>query len=269
MNNKKNWNFIIGCILVLLSLALILVGFFWTPYDTETMQVADKLKGISLLHPFGTDQFGRDVLSRVMKGMGTTFLIACGTVSIGLFFGFILGASAGFFRGFYDEVVLRITDTLFSFPAILIALVIVSLFGSGTYFILLALGIAFVPSFTRVIRAEYIRHREKEYVDAARVMGASSIRIIVIHILPNLRTILLTNVLIGFNNAILAEASMSFLGIGVQPPQASLGRMLSESQAYMFSAPWCAIFPGLMIICMVLGVSLLSEGYKNREKRRN
>jgi peptide/nickel transport system permease protein len=263
MKKKKNWNLIIGSIIVTIVLLMVFIGFFWTPYDTEAMNVTEKLNGISLKHPFGTDQFGRDVFSRVMEGMGVSFIIACGTVAIGLFFGFIFGSSSGCFRGFYDDVILRITDTLFAFPAILIALVIVSLFEPGSYLVLIALGIAFIPSFTRVIRAEYIRNRELEYVAAAKVMGASSWRIIFIHILPNCRTIILTNVLIGFNNAILAEASMSYLGIGVQPPEASLGRMLSESQAYLFSAPWCAIFPGIMIVCMVLGFSLLAEGLKD------
>ena len=263
MKKRKNWNLIIGIILILFVLILVFVGFFWTPYDTETMNATEKLKEISILHPFGTDQFGRDVFSRVMKGMGVSFLIACGTVAIGLIFGFILGSTSGYFRGVYDEVILRVSDVLFAFPAILIALVIVSLLGSGTYLVLIALGIAFIPSFTRVIRAEYIRAREMEYVSAAKVMGASHLRIIFVHILPNCRQIILTNVLIGFNNAILAEAGMSYLGIGVRPPDASLGRMLSESQAYLFSAPWCAFFPGIMIVCMVLGFSLLSEGLKD------
>jgi peptide/nickel transport system permease protein len=264
MKKHKNWDLLIGAVFVGFVLLLVLVGFFWTPYNVEAMNVSEKFQRVSLTHLFGTDQFGRDIFSRVMKGMGVSFLIAFGTIGIGLSFGFLFGATSGYFGGIYDEVVMRLTDTFFAFPAILIALVIVSLFGSGKYFVLLALGIAFIPSFTRVIRAEYIRNREKEYVDAAKIMGANSFRIIFIHILPNCKTIILTNILIGFNNAILAEAGMSYLSIGVQPPDASLGRMLSEAQAYLFSAPWCAIFPGIMIIVMVLGFTLLSEGIKNR-----
>lgn len=265
MKRHKNWDLLIGCMLVGAVLLFVFIGYFWTPYNVEAMNVSEKLQGVSINHIFGTDQFGRDVFSRVMKGMGVSFVIAFGTIGIGLFFGFVFGSTSGFFGGIYDEIVMRLTDTFFAFPAILIALVIVSLFGSGKYFVLIALGIAFIPSFTRVIRAEYIRNKEKEYVDAAKIMGASKFRIIFIHILPNCRTIILTNVLIGFNNAILAEAGMSYLSIGVQPPDASLGRMLSESQAYLFSAPWCAVFPGITIIIMVLGFSLLSDGMKKRK----
>ena len=263
MKKRKNWNFLIGIILVGVVLLLVFIGFFWTPYNISAMSVSEKFQGISFRHIFGTDQFGRDVFSRVMKGMGVSFLIASGTVAIGLFFGFVFGSTSGYFGGFYDEIVMRVADTFFAFPAILIALVVVSLFGTGKYFVLLALGIAFTPSFTRVIRAEYIKNKEKEYVDSAKIMGANSFRIIFVHILPNCKTILLTNILIGFNNAILAEAGMSYLSIGVQPPDASLGRMLAEAQAYLFSAPWCAIFPGIMIVIMVLGFTLLSEGIKN------
>jgi peptide/nickel transport system permease protein len=269
MKKRKNWELFIGLILVGVVIVLVLLGIFWTPYQVETMNVSEKLQGVSWHHIFGTDQFGRDVFSRVMKGMGVSFLIATGTVAIGLFFGFINGATSGYFGGIYDEMVMRITDTFFAFPAILIALVIVSLFGSGKYYILLALGIAFIPSFTRVIRAEYIKQRGKEYVDAAKIMGAKNLRIIFVHILPNCKTMILTNVLIGFNNAILAEAGMSYLSIGVQPPDASLGRMLSESQAYLFSAPWCAIFPGIMIVVMVLGFTLLAEGLKGKTNGRD
>ncbi len=265
---KLNHNLLIGGIITGIVMVLVVVGFFWTPYDVEAMNVAEKLQNVSVLHIFGTDQFGRDIFSRVMRGMGVSFLIASGTVSIGVVFGLILGSTSAYFGGLYDEVIMRLTDTFFAFPAILIALVIVSLFGSGKYLVMLALGIAFIPSFTRVIRAEYLRNKERDYVAMARILGANDFRILYIHILPNCKTILLTNILIGFNNAILAESGMSYLSIGVQPPDASLGRMLSEAQAYLFSSPWCAIFPGIMIICMVLGFSLFSEGLGGKRQGR-
>jgi len=154
---------------------------------------------------------------------------------------------------------LRINDVVFAFPSILLALVFVSIFGTGKYNVIGALGIAFIPSFARIVRGEFIKYREMDYVKSARLAGVPEFRIIFVHILPNAMPVLLSSIMIGFNNAVLAEAGMSYLGIGVQPPSASLGSMLSESQTYLFSAPWYALFPGLMIILMVLGLSLLAD----------
>jgi peptide/nickel transport system permease protein len=134
--------------------------------------------------------------------------------------------------------------------------------GSGKYNVIIALGIVFIPSFARIVRGEFIHYRNLDYVQSAKLMGASDLRIMFVHILPNAWPVILSSVIIGFNNAVLAEASMSFLGIGVQPPDASLGRMLSEAQAFLFSAPWYAFFPGLMIVLMILGFALLSDGLK-------
>ena len=202
---------------------------------------------------------GRDILSRVMEGAGTTFFVGILTVLIGAFFGSLIGAVTGYFGGIVDEVVMRINDCIASFPSILLALVFVSVIGPGKYNIILALGILFIPSFARVMRSEFIRQKEMDYVKNARLIGASHIRIMFVHILPNTRAILLSSVTIGFNNAVLAEAGMSYLSLGVQPPDASLGRMLSEAQGYLLNAPWFAIFPGLMIVITVLGFSLLNE----------
>jgi peptide/nickel transport system permease protein len=154
---------------------------------------------------------------------------------------------------------MRIIDGLLSFPSILLALVFVSIVGTGKYNIILALGILFIPSFARIVRSEFILQKQMDYVKNAKVLGASNLRIIFIHILPNTLPILLSSISIGLNNAILAEAGMSYLGLGVQPPDASLGRMLSEAQTYLLSAPWYALAPGIMIIITVLGFSLLSE----------
>ena len=154
---------------------------------------------------------------------------------------------------------MRVNDVVFAFPSILLALVFVSIFGTGKYNVIGALGIAFIPSFARIVRGEFIKYREMDYVKSARLAGVPEFRIIFVHILPNAMPVLLSSIMIGFNNAVLAEAGMSYLGIGVQPPSASLGSMLSESQTYLFSAPWYALFPGLMIILMVLGLSLLAD----------
>lgn len=264
IKKKPNYNFIIGSILTGLIVALALVSFVYTPYDPDAMDAANKFAGISLKHPMGCDNFGRDIFSRVMEGTKNTLFVALGTVAIGTVFGILLGAFTGYFGGILDEILMRINDAIFAFPSILLALVIVSLLGSGKYNVMIALGIAFIPSFARIVRAEFLKNRELDYVKSAWLMGAGSLRVMFVHILPNTFSVLASSVMIGFNNAVLAEAGMSFLGIGVQPPDASLGRMLSEAQTYLFSTPSYAFFPGLVIILMVLGFSLLSEGISQK-----
>ncbi len=264
-NKKKNYNLIIGGTITGLMLLFIVVGLFYTPYDPNAMDAAAKFAGVSLKHPMGCDNFGRDVLSRVMKGAGTTLLVAAGTVLIGTVFGVILGAVTGYFGGILDEILMRVNDAIFAFPSILLALVFISLLGSGNYQVVIALGIAFIPSFARIVRSEFIKYKNMDYVKNARLQGAGHLRIMFVHILPNALTVLLSAIMIGFNNAVLAEAGMSFLGIGVQPPKASLGRMLSEAQGYLFRAPSYAIFPGIIIILMVLGFSLLGDALKKEE----
>lgn len=259
MRKKRNFNFIAGCVMVSLMVLIIIIGMIYTPYDPNEMDGTAKNMAPSLVHLFGTDNFGRDILSRVMEGGETTFLIALVTVAMGSSAGILLGAFTGYYGGILDEILMRFNDALMSFPSILLALVLVSVTGSGKYQIMLVLGIVFIPSFTRVVRSEFITLKEMDFVKNAKLMGASDLRIMFVHILPNTKVILGTSIAIGFNNAILAEAGMSYLGLGVQPPDASLGRMLSEAQTYLFSAPWYALAPGLMIVFTVLGLSLISE----------
>ena len=238
------------------------IGFFWTPIDPEYMELSSKLAGMSVKHWCGCDHLGRDILSRIMSGGGITLMITIGTVAFGAIFGTIIGALTGYFGGVADEVVMRINDVALAFPSILLALVMIALLGSGKYQVMLALGIAFIPSYARIVRGEFIRIKNLDYVKSARLSGASDLRIIFVHILPNTKQVLISSVMIGFNNAILAEAGLSFLGIGVQPPDASLGRMLSEAQAYLFSNPGYVLFPGITIVMMILGFSLLSKEIK-------
>ncbi|MCL2866047.1 MAG: ABC transporter permease [Lachnospiraceae bacterium] len=261
MRKKNNSiNFIFGSILTSFMLGLILLGFFWTPFDSEAMQADLMLKAPSLLHLFGTDQFGRDVLSRVLVGGGNTLIVASGTVLIGGTVGILLGGMTGYFGGWLDEGFMRVNDALAAFPSVLIALLIISVSGSGRLEMILALGIAFIPSFVRVVRGEFMRLREADYVVSAKLIKVPTLRILFVHMLPNIRPVLLSALTIGFNNAILAEAGMSYLGIGVQPPDASLGKMLSEAQTFLASGPWCAIFPGVFLVLLILGVSILGEG---------
>ncbi len=239
---------------------LILVGFFWTPFDPDAMSYADKMQGPSLKHLLGTDNFGRDMLSRVMDGAGTTFIIALCTVIIGTVFGIIIGAFTAYFGGWVDEVLMRANDAVIAFPSILLALVIIAVLGTGKYNIIIALGILFIPSFARIVRSEFKKQLELDYVRSARLMGVGDFRIMFVHILPNIAPVLLSSIAIGFNNAVLAEASMSYLGIGVQPPDPSLGRMLSEGQTFFFSAPWYPLSCGIAVVLLILGFALISEG---------
>lgn len=251
---------IIGGTISAVMIALIVLAMFWTPYDPTAMDSAAKLQAPSLSHLMGTDNLGRDILSRVLEGAGTTLIIAVMTVAIGALLGIVIGSFTGYYGGPIDLIFMRICDTVTAFPSFLLALVIVSVLGPGKYNVVIALGILFVPSFARIVRGEYARAVTQDYVENARLMGVSSLRILFVHILPNARSVLFSALAIGFNNAVLAEASMSYLGIGVQPPDPSLGRMLSESQTYWYSAPWFAISAGLCLVLLILGFTLLGEG---------
>ena len=196
--------------------------------------------------------------------MGTSILISTLVVFFSGTAGILLGALTGYFGGLVDEVVMRITDALNGFPSILLTLVIISLLGTGMQNVIISLGLVFVPSFVRIVRSEFIRLRDADYIRRARMMGVGNFRILFIHILPNIFSVFWVSVMIGFNNAILAESGMSYLGIGVQPPDASLGKMLSDAQGYLQTAPWYALAPGLTIVWVVLGFSLFSEGIRRR-----
>ena len=199
----------------------------------------------------------------MMKKNLSTFFIALCTVAIGALFGTIIGALTGYYGGLFDEIVMRINDVVLSFPSVLLALIFISFIGTGKYKIIWALGVMFIPSFARIVRSEVMRCKSLEFVKSAKVMGASNLRIIFVHIIPNTAVSMLTAAAIGFNNAVLAEASMSYLGLGVQPPEPSLGLMLSQAQAYIFNAPWYAICPGITIVLIILGFSLISEGLRS------
>lgn len=257
---KKNIYFRVGLSITLFFALLMVVGLVYTPYDPNAMNSGAKFLPPSLAHLMGTDNFGRDIFSRVLKGISMTGLVAISTVAIGGTIGIVVGALTGYYGGIVDEIVMRVNDALNGFPSILLALVIVSIAGPGKYNVILALGILFIPSFARIVRSEYINFRNRDFVKSAGLMGAGDLRIIFLHIFPNILPTLLATVTIGFNNAVLAEAGLSYLGIGIQPPDASLGSMLSDAQSYLFSAPWYAIMPGMTIVLFVLGFSLLAEG---------
>ena len=252
---------ILGLVFTGITLVMLVLGIFFTPYDPMEME-GGILEKISFSHIMGCDQFGRDVFSRVLVGVKETMIVAGAVVLMGAFFGSLVGTVTGYFGGIIDEVLMRINDALLAFPSVLLALLIIGLYGAGRNTLILALGIAFIPSFARIVRSEVLRIRNLDYIKSVRLFGASHLRIIVVHILPNLRAVMLSSILIGFNNAVLAEAGMSYLGMGVAPPNPSLGRMLSEAQAYIFTNPMTAVFPGITIVIMILGFSLLSDALK-------
>ena len=261
---KGNRYLQIGLAITGLVTVLAVLGLVWTPYDPTAMNSLEIYAPPSLRHLFGTDNFGRDVFSRVMKGISTTYIISLSTVALGACVGVIVGALTGYFGGIVDDVLMRVNDAVTAFPSILLALVFISLLGFGKYNVILALGIAFVPSYARVVRSEFARHREMNYVKSAHLMGATHSRIMFVHSLPNTRAVILPALVIGFNNAVLAEASLSYLGIGVRSPDVSLGYMLSESQSYMATAPWYVLCTGGTIVLLILGFSLLGEGLQQR-----
>ena len=269
MKKKRDvkWNIGIGLLITLA--AFVLLGLIYRPYTTTQMDTAAKLAGPSLHHFFGADNFGRDIFVRVQEGLRTSIVIALFSTLIGTTGGTIIGAITGYYGGFIDDAVMRIIDVLFAIPSILLALVFVSLSDSGMVNIILALGIAVVPSFAKMIRTEFKEQSRLEYVQAAKIMGASDVRIMFVHILPNVMPTLLNCVLIAFNNCILAEAGLSYLGIGVQPPTASLGGMISEGQAYLKIAPFYVLFPGIITVMLLLGFGLISDrttGINNLKK---
>jgi len=257
----------IGAALALLIGGMTLVSFFYLPYDYNAMDGARRFTPPGLAHLMGTDNFGRDVFSRVMMGARFTLLTALLTVAGSAAAGSALGMLSGYAGGLWDEITMRVMDTLSSFPGILLALVMVSLFGNSHATLISALLILFIPGFTRIMRNGMLRYKSRDFVLAARIAGVPRLRIIFVHIFPNLVPSLLSASVLGLSNAILAESTMSFLGLGIQPPVPSWGRMLSESQHFLFNAPWSALSPGIMIMLTVLAFHYLGDGLRDRSSQ--
>ncbi|MFO7856684.1 MAG: ABC transporter permease [Paracoccaceae bacterium] len=259
----------LGAALGLVFVALALVSLVWTPHDVAALTVADRLRPPSLAHLFGTDHFGRDVFSMVMVGARTSLAVALVAVGIGLVLGVPLGllaaARAG---GWLDELVMRFNDLVFAFPSLLLAILITATLGPGALNAILAIGIFNVPVFARLSRGAALSLWRREYVLAARAAGKGAARISVEHVLPNLAPLLIVQATIQFSLGILAEAGLSYVGLGAQPPLPSWGRMLAEAQTMIYVAPWSAIFPGLAIVLTVLGLNLTGDGLRDRADPR-
>lgn len=268
-NRLRNPLSIAGIIMSMIMISFIVLGFFWTPYPPSEMSVELIRSAPSLAHPFGCDNMGRDILSRIMVGSGFTLIVGCATVAIGLCIGAIIGALTGYYGGRIDEILMRINDAVMSFPSFLLALIVISVFGIGKDKLIVTLGIIFIPSYVRMIRGEVIKLKSKDFVALAKLIRTPDYRIIFVHILPNAIPVIIATIAIGFNNAVLAEASLSFLGIGVRPNEASLGQMLAESQSYMSTAPWYSLFTGGFIVILILSFGLISEGISHGKRNIN
>ena len=253
-----------GGILVLLAIAAALVSLYWTPYDVTQLDIANKLKTPSAQHWFGTDHFGRDIFSMIMVGARTSISVALVAVGIGMAFGVPLGLAAASRRdSLLDETLMRFNDLIFAFPALVIAILITAVYGASAINAIIAIGIFNIPVFARLTSGAALSLWQRDFILAARVAGKSKLRISVEHILPNVINLLIVQGTIQFSLGILAEAALSFVGLGAQPPLPSWGRMLSDSQTMISFAPHLAIFPGLAIVLTVLGLNLFGDGLRD------
>ncbi len=251
-----------GAIVLLLGVAA-LFGSALAPLDPNQMDFSALFAPPSLAHPFGTDEFGRDLFSRILHGAVVSVKVAFIAVGISAAAGVSLGLLAGYYGGWVDEVLMRVMDVFFALPAVLLAIVVMAILGRGVENAMIAIAIVYAPIFARVTRGAVISVRDREYVNAARALGQSGTRIMLAHVLPNAMGPIIVQTSLSLAFAILAEAALSFFGLGTQPPDPSWGRMLSEGRAYLRQAPWMGIFPGLAIMVSVLGFNLLGDGLRD------
>ncbi|MBM3555726.1 MAG: ABC transporter permease [Alphaproteobacteria bacterium] len=259
----RSGSFVIGALLTGLVIVTALLSFLWTPQSPTDISIASRLKPPSDEFWFGTDHFGRDIFSMIMVGARNSIAVGLVAVGIGASVGIALGALASAKRGWWEEAIMRLSDFSFAFPAILSAIMITAILGPGAINSILAIGIYNIPVFARVTRGSANAIWSREFVLAARAAGKGRFRITLEHVLPNIASVLIVQATIQFALAILAEAGLSYLGLGTQPPNPSWGRMLNESQTFMFMAPRLAIFPGAAIAVAVLGLNLLGDGLRD------
>ncbi|CAM4055180.1 ABC transporter permease [Comamonas aquatilis] len=256
-------SFVLGAMLTALLIASALLSFAWTPGSAYEIDMDAALQSASSQHWLGTDALGRDVASQILVGARASIAVGLIAVSIGLALGLILGLIAAARRGWIEEIIMRLADFTFAFPALLSAIMLTAVFGAGMVNAIIAIGIFNIPTFARISRASANAVWARDYVMAARACGKSRWAITVQHVLPNIASMLVVQATIQFALAILAEAALSYLGLGTQPPQPSWGRMLSEAQTLMFQAPLLAVWPGVAIALSVLGLNLLGDGLRD------
>lgn len=259
-----NRNLVIGGVLSALFLIAALISFVWTPYNVETLTISNKLQPVSALHWFGTDHFGRDIFSMIMVGARTSIAVALVAVGIGISIGVPLGLAAAARRGgLLDEMIMRVNDLIFAFPSLVIAILITAVFGPSAMNAIIAIGVFNIPVFARLSRGAALSLWSRDFVMAAQVAGKGKARISLEHILPNIGNLLIVQGTIQFSLGILAEAGLSYVGLGTQPPTPSWGRMLAESQTLIYSNPMIAVYPGMAIILTVLGLNLMGDGMRD------
>ncbi len=256
-------SFALGAVLTALVVAAALLSLAWTPASPYAMDLAARLQPPGAGHWLGTDAFGRDVASLLLVGARSSLLVGFVAVGLGAGIGVALGLLAAARRGWVEEVVMRLADFTFAFPALLSAIMLAAVFGAGMVNAIIAIGLFYIPTFARVTRASANAVWSRDYVLAARACGKGRWRITREHVLPNILPVLIVQATIHFALAILAEAALSYLGLGTQPPQPSWGRMLSEAQTLMFQAPLLAVWPGAAIALAVLGLNLLGDGLRD------
>lgn len=257
-------SFALGFAVTAVFILAAILSFVWTPYDVTALAVADKLKAPSSRHWFGTDHFGRDIFSMIMVGARTSIAVAFVAVGIGIAAGVPLGLWAAAKQGsLVDEVIMRANDLVFAFPALLIAILITAVFGPSAINAIIAIGIFNIPVFARLARGSALTLWTREYIFAARVAGKGAIRISAEHILPNIMNLSIVQGTIQFSLGILADAALSYVGLGAQPPTPSWGRMLADAQTMISLAPHMALFPGAAIVLTVLGLNLMGDGLRD------
>lgn len=254
----------LGVALVMAIVVAAAIASFWTPYDPTMIDVLHRLEGPSRAHLLGTDQFGRDVLSMILVGARLSLVVGCVAVGIGMGIGVALGLLAASRRGLLDESVMRLSDFAFAFPAVLSAILITAVWGPGAVNAIIAIGIFNVPVFARLTRGVALQVMARDFVRAARALGAGEGVVMLRHVLPNIAGLLAVQASVQFALAILAEAGLAYLGLGTQPPNPSWGRMLYEAQSFLHQAPLNAVFPGAAIALAVLGFNLLGDGLRDR-----
>jgi peptide/nickel transport system permease protein len=258
----------VGTALVALALLAAVIGPALTPYDPARQELALRLTAPTISHPFGLDELGRDILTRVLAGARISFLVGFTVVTVSAVVGTLLGAVAGYFGGPVDDLISRLIETLLAFPGLLLAIAIVAVLGPSLLNVLVALTLIGWVGYARLVRGQVMRAREFEYVQAARAVGASSPRILWRHVIPTAIPALVVQATLGMAGAIIGEASLSFLGLGVQPPTPSWGTMLNGGRAHILDAPHLTIFPGIAIVLLVLGFNFLGDGLRDRVDRR-
>ncbi len=253
----------VGAVLVGVVVVMALVSFVWTPYDPTFVNAVDRLQTFSAQHWLGTDKFGRDVLSQILMGSRTTLFVGVVAVGVATLLGVPLGIIAAMAPRWFGELLMRGNDLLLAFPALLLAIMFSAVYGGSTLVAMVAIGIATVPSFARLVRSGALQVMSTEYVLAARAAGRRPAAIGLRHVLPNVSSLVIIQASVSFAIAVLAEAALSFLGLGTPPPTPSWGRMLQESQELLFSAPRLAVVPGVAIAAAVLGFNLLGDGLRD------